>query len=75
MLGWLVISLTVVGSGVVAYFYYKLLNYFIRIKFESGDDPFEPETEPSRKSCVRVEDDQTFLFKEINNINMKIHRS
>lgn len=78
MLGWIVIVLTVVGSGVLAYFYYKLLNYFIRIKFES-EDSFEPEPEPPPRSRkVRESDtdeEEIYLFKEINNIDMKIHRS
>lgn len=80
MLGWVVIVLTVVGSGVLAYFYYKLLNYFIRVKFES-DDSFEPEPEPPRSRKPRARDkdeddeEEIYWFKEINNIDMKIHRS
>lgn len=74
---WIVIVLTVFGSGVLAYLYYKVLNYFIRIKFES-QDPFEPEPEPPRSRKFRAHDkdeDEIYSFKEINNMQMKIHRS
>ncbi len=78
MLGWIVIVLTVLGSGVLAYFYYKLLNYFIKIKFES-DDTFEPEPQPPQRSRKFRESDsdeeEIYFFKEINDIDMKIHRS
>ena len=74
---WIVIVLTVFGSGVIAYLYYKVLNYFIRIKFESKD-PFEPEPEHTRSRKFRVHDkdeDEIYSFKEINNMQMKIHRN
>lgn len=74
---WIVIVLTVFGSGVLAYLYYKVLNYFIRIKFES-QDPFEPEPEPPRSRKFRVYDkdeDEIYYLKDINNMKMKIHRS
>lgn len=73
---WIVIVLTVFGSGVLAYLYYKVLNYFIRIKFES-QDPFEPEPEQrTRKFRTHDKDeDDIYTFKEINNKRMKIHRS
>ena len=77
MLTWIVIVLTLFGSGVLAYLYYKVLNYFIRVKFES-DDSFEPEPKPPRSWKLRARDkdeDEIYSFKEINNIQMKIHRS
>lgn len=77
MVTWIIIVLTVFGSGVLAYFYYKVLNYFIRIKFES-DDSFEPRPEPPRSRKSRAhdkEDDEIYSFEEINKMQMKIHRS
>lgn len=72
---WIVIVLTVFGSGVLAYLYYKVLNYFIRIKFES-QDPFEPDPEQTREFRAHDKDeDEIYTFKEINNMRVKIHRS
>lgn len=77
MVTWIIILSTVFGSGVLAYLYYKVLNYFIRIKFES-DDSFEPRPEPPRSRKFRAhdkEDDEIYSFEEINKMQMKIHRS
>lgn len=74
MVTWIIILSTVFGSGVLAYLYYKVLNYFIRIKFES-DDSFEPRPEPPRSRKFRAQDDEIYSFEEINKMQMKIHRS
>lgn len=83
MLGWLIITVTVFGSGGLAYCYYKLLNYFIRLKFES-EDPYENEPEPPRsrrfrahvRNCADSDEEDCCLFRdEINDVDMKIHRS
>lgn len=80
MLGCLIISVvTVACTGTLAYFYYKLLNYFIRKSIESDPQPIwvEPEVQ---KVTLQVADDSdeendNLLFREINNIVMKIHRA
>ena len=81
MLGWLIISVvTVACTGTLAYFYYKLLNYFIRKSIESDPRPIwvEPEVQ---KVALQVadgdsdEENDNLLFREINNIVMKIHRA
>ena len=82
MLGWLVIIVAVFGSGFLAYVYYRLLNYFIRLKFES-EHPYEPRPEPPRsrkfrahvQDCSDSDEEECYLFREINDIDMKIHRS
>ena len=79
MLEWLIISVvTVAGTGALAYYYYKLLNYFIRRKIENDPEPIE--VEPEERITFKVQDDDTDeerdnLFQEINNINMKIRRT
>lgn len=72
---WIVIVLIVFGFGVLVYLYYKVLNYFIRIKFESQDF-FELEFEllRLRKFCVYDKDeDEIYYLKDINNMKMKIY--
>lgn len=80
MLGWLIISVvTLAATGTLAYFYYKLLNYFIRMKIENDPEP-PVEVEPVQRITFRVRNDDTdeeqnYLFREINNMDMKIHRT
>ena len=51
MLAWLIIAfVTVAGTGTVAYFYYKLLNYFIKMKIEAEPDPERLERETKNVS-------------------------
>ena len=53
MLAWLIIAfVTVAGTGTVAYFYYKLLNYFIKMKIEAEPDPEQLERETKLKKNV-----------------------
>lgn len=80
MLGWLIISVvTVACTGTLAYFYYKLLNYFIRKNIES--DPRPIWAEQVERVTLQVADDDSdeekdnLLFREINNIVIKIHRA
>ena len=69
------------GTGTLAYFYYKLLNYFIRMKIEVEPDPepLERETKLKRTFRVREGDDsdeeRINIFREINNGNMAIERT
>lgn len=80
MLGWLIISVvTLAATGTLAYFYCKLLNYFIRMKIENDPEP-PVEVEPVQRITFRVRNDDTdeeqnYLFREINNMDMKIHRT
>ena len=81
MLGWLIISVvTVASTGTLAYFYYKLLNYFIRKNIENNPQPTWVEPETQRVTLGVADDDsadeKNNLFRaEINNIVMKIHRA
>ena len=82
MLAWLIIAfVTVAGTGTLAYFYYKLLNYFIRMKIEAepDPDPLERETKLKRTFRVREGDDsdeqRINIFREINNSDMAIERT
>ena len=70
-----------VGTGALAYYYYKLLNYFIRIKIETDPEPKVEEPKPRRKFRVQdscqdddSEEERNKLFTEINDIDMKIER-
>ena len=63
MLAWLIIAfVTVAGTGTLAYFYYKLLNYFIRMKIETEPDPEPLERETKLKSMFRVQEGQDSLI-------------
>ena len=82
MLSWLIIAFgTVAGTGALAYFYYKLLNYFIRMKIEPEPDPEPLERETKLKRTFRVQegddsDEETInIFREINNSDMTIERT
>ena len=56
-LAWLIIaSVTVAGTGTLAYFYYKLLNYFIRMKIEAEPDLEPLERETKLKRTFRVQE-------------------
>ena len=82
MLAWLIIAfVTVAGTGTLAYFYYKLLNYFIRMKIEAEPDPEPLERETKLKRTFRVQEGQDSdeerinIFREINNSDMAIERT
>ena len=82
MLAWLIIAfVTVAGTGTLAYFYYKLLNYFIRMKIEAEPDPEPLERETKLKRTFRVQEGQDSdeerinIFREINNSDMTIERT
>ena len=82
MLAWLIIAfVTVAGTGTLAYFYYKLLNYFIRMKIEAEPDPEPLERETKLKRPFRVQEGQDSdeerinIFREINNSDMAIERT
>ena len=82
MLAWLIIAfVTVAGTGTLAYFYYKLLNYFIRMKIEAEPDlePLERETKLKRTFRVQEGEDsdeeRINIFSEINNSDMTIERT
>lgn len=82
MLGWFIISIvTIVGTGTFAYFYYNLLNYFVRKNIESYPFSTPIEKEPAvQRITIGVGDDLNsdegrILFKKINKIDMKIHRA
>ena len=82
MLAWLIIAfVTVAGTGALAYFYYKLLNYFIRMKIEAEPDPKPLERETKLKRTFRVQEGQDSdeerinIFREINNSDMTIERT
>ena len=82
MLAWLIIAfVAVAGTGTLAYFYYKLLNYFIRMKIEAepNPEPLERETKLNRKFQVQEGDDsdeeRINIFSEINNSDMAIERT
>ena len=82
MLAWLIIAfVTVAGTGTLAYFYYKLLNYFIRMKIEAEPDPEPLERETKLKRTFRVqegqdsEEERIDIFREINNSDMTIERT
>ena len=82
MLAWLIIAfVTVAGTGTLAYFYYKLLNYFIRMKIEAEPDlePLERETKLKRTFRVQEGEDsdeeRINIFSEINNSDMAIERT
>ena len=81
-LAWLIIAfVTVAGTGTLAYFYYKLLNYFIRMKIEAEPDlePLERETKLKRTFRVQAGEDsdeeRINIFSEINNSDMAIERT
>ena len=84
MLAWLIIAfVTVAGTGTLAYFYYKLLNYFIKMKIEAEPDhdlePLERETKLKRQFRVQERQDsdeeRINIFREINNSDMTIERT
>ena len=82
MLAWLIIAfVTVAGTGTLAYFYYMLLDYFIRMKIEAEPDPepLERETKLKRTFRVQEEDDsdeeRINIFREISNSDMTIERT
>ena len=82
MLAWLIIAfVTVAGTGTLAYFYYKLLNYFIRMKIEAEPDPEPVGRETKLKRTFRVQEGQDSdeerinIFREINNSDMTIERT
>ena len=82
MLAWLIIAfVTVAGTGTLAYFYYKLLNYFIKVKIEAEPDlePLERETKLKRQFRVQERQDsdeeRINIFREINNSDMTIERT
>ena len=82
MLAWLIIAfVTVAGTGTLAYFYYKLLNYFIRMKIEAEPDlePLERETKLKRTFRVQEGEDsdegRINMFREINNSDMTIEQT
>ena len=82
MLAWLIIAfVTVAGTGTLAYFYYKLLDYFIRMKIEAEPDPEPLERETKLKRAFRVQEGQDSdeerinIFREINNSDMTIERT
>ena len=82
MLAWLIIAfVTVARTGTLAYFYYKLLNYFIRMKIEAEPDlePLERETKLKRTFRVQEGEDsdeeRINIFSEINNSDMTIERT
>ena len=63
MLAWLIIAFdTVAGTGTLAYFYYKLLNYFIRMKVEAEPDPEQLERETKLKRTFRVQEGEDSDF-------------
>ena len=74
MLAWLIIAfVAVAGTGTLAYFYYKLLNYFIRMKMEAEPDPEPLERETKLKRTFRVQEgddsveERINIIREINN--------
>ena len=82
MLAWLIIAfVTVAGTGTLAYFYYILLDYFIRMKIEAEPDPEPLERETKLKRPFRVQEGQDSdeerinIFREINNSDMAIERT
>ena len=82
MLAWLIIAfVTVAGTGTLAYFYYILLDYFIRMKFEAEPDPEPLERETKLKGTFRVkegedsDEERINIFREINNSDMTIERT
>ena len=82
MLAWLIIAfVTVAGTGTVAYFYFKLLNYFFKMKIEAEPDPEQLERETKLKRTFRVQEGQDSdevrinIFREINNSDMTIERT
>ena len=67
MLAWLIIAfVTVAGTGTLAYFYYKLLNYFIRMKIEAEPDPKRLERETKLKRTFRVQEGDDSDEERIN---------
>ena len=82
MLAWLIIAfVTVAGTGTLAYFYYILLDCFIRMKIEAEPDPepLERETKLKRTFRPQEEDDsdgeRINIFREISNSDMTIERT
>ena len=67
MLAWLIIAfVTVAGTGTVAYFYFKLLNYFIKMKIEAEPDPKQQERETKlKKNVSRPSQDKILTKKEL----------
>ena len=81
-LAWLIIAfVTVAGTGTLTYFYYILLDYFIRMKIEAEPDPepLERETKLKRTFRPQEEDDsdgeRINIFREISNSDMTIERT
>ena len=82
MLAWLIIAfVTVAGTGTLAYFYYKLLNYFIRMKIEAEPEPEPLERQTKLKRTFRVhegegsDEERITIFREINSSDMAIERT
>lgn len=82
MLAWLIIAfVTVSGTGTLAYLYYKLLNYFIRMKIEAEPEPERLERQTKLKRTFRVQEgedsdeERITIFREINSSDMAIERT
>ena len=82
MLTWLIIAFVTVATGTLPYFYYKLLNYFIRMKIEAEPDPEPLERETKLKRAFRVQEgddsdeERINIIREINNnYDMTIKRT
>ena len=78
MLAWLIIAfVTVAGTGTLAYFCYKLLNYFIRMKIEAEPEPEPLERQTKLKRTFRVQEgedsdeERINIFREINSSDMR----
>lgn len=82
MVVWLIFSaVTLLITGALAYCYYKLLNVFIRKHIERCPELVITETAVQSVTFLFGDEDSdidekgTNLFKEINNVDMKIHRA
>lgn len=82
MVVWLIFSaVTIFITGALAYCYYKLLNFFIRKHVERYPEIAIVEPAVQRVTFPFLDEDsdsdekRTNLFKEINNVDMKIHRA
>ena len=82
MLAWLITAfVTVAGTGTLAYFYYILFDYFMRMKIEAEPNPEPLERETKLKRTFRVEEgedsdeERINIFREISNSDMTIERT